>query len=121
MKTQEYTVVGTRPIRHDGADKVTGRAQYGADFQMAGLLHGHILRSPHAHSRIRSIDTSKAAKLASGVRAANQMNVQKAAVALAETVSRGADESRGNHHRESAIAAPAMASRSSAARPARAR
>ena len=63
MKTQEYTVVGTRPIRHDGADKVTGRAQYGADFQMAGLLHGHILRSPHAHAQIRSIDTSKAAKL----------------------------------------------------------
>src|SRR6202045_789037 len=63
MKAQEYTVVGTRPIRHDGADKVTGRAQYGADFQMAGLLHGHILRSPHAHARIRSIDTSKAAKL----------------------------------------------------------
>src|ERR1700687_2984463 len=61
MKTKEYNVVGTRPIRHDGADKVTGRAQYGADFQMAGLLHGHILRSPHAHARIRRIDVSKAA------------------------------------------------------------
>jgi xanthine dehydrogenase molybdenum-binding subunit len=61
MKTQEYTVIGTRPIRHDGADKVTGRALYGADFQMAGLLHGFILRSPHAHARIRRIDTSKAA------------------------------------------------------------
>src|SRR5881409_3623594 len=58
MKT--YTVVGTRPIRHDGADKVTGRALYGADFQIAGLLHGAILRSPHAHARIRRIDTSKA-------------------------------------------------------------
>jgi CO/xanthine dehydrogenase Mo-binding subunit len=68
MKTQEYTVVGTRPIRHDGADKVTGRALYGADFQMAGLLYGHILRSPHAHARIRRIDTSKAEKLA-GVKA----------------------------------------------------
>src|SRR5690348_8010523 len=68
MKAQEYTVVGTRPIRHDGADKVTGRAQYGADFQMAGLLHGHVLRSPHAHARIRRIDTSKAAALA-GVKA----------------------------------------------------
>ena len=63
MRTQEYTVVGTRPIRHDGADKVTGRALYGADFQMAGLLHGYILRSPHAHARIRRIDTSKAAAL----------------------------------------------------------
>ena len=63
MKSQEYTVVGTRPIRHDGADKVTGRALYGADFQMAGLIYGHILRSPHSHARIRRIDTSKAEKL----------------------------------------------------------
>jgi len=63
MKAQEYSVVGTRPIRHDGADKVTGRALYGADFQMAGLLYGHILRSPHAHARIRRIDTTKAEKL----------------------------------------------------------
>ena len=63
MKAQEYTVVGTRPIRHDGADKVTGRALYGADVQMAGLLYGHILRSPHAHARIRRIDTTKAEKL----------------------------------------------------------
>ena len=68
MKAQEYTVVGTRPIRHDGADKVTGRALYGADFQMAGLLYGHVLRSPHAHARIRRIDTSKAEKIA-GVKA----------------------------------------------------
>ncbi len=63
MSTQQYTIVGTRPIRHDGADKVTGRAQYGADFQMAGLLYGYVLRSPHAHARIRRIDTSKAEKL----------------------------------------------------------
>jgi CO/xanthine dehydrogenase Mo-binding subunit len=59
----ELSVVGTRPIRHDGADKVTGRALYGADFQMAGLLHGAILRSPHAHARIRRIDTRKAEAL----------------------------------------------------------
>jgi CO/xanthine dehydrogenase Mo-binding subunit len=63
MSTQPYRVVGTRPIRHDGADKVTGRALYGADIQLAGLLHGVILRSPHAHARIRAIDTSKAAAL----------------------------------------------------------
>jgi CO/xanthine dehydrogenase Mo-binding subunit len=56
-------VVGTRPIRHDGADKVTGRALYGADLQMAGLLHGYVLRSPHAHARILRIDTSKAEAL----------------------------------------------------------
>ena len=58
-----YRVIGTRPIRHDGYDKVTGRAKYGADVQMAGLLEGAILRSPHAHARIRSIDTGKAEAL----------------------------------------------------------
>ena len=68
LATGEYDVVGTRPIRHDGADKVTGRALYGADFQTAGLLFGKILRSPHAHARIKSIDTTKAAALP-GVRA----------------------------------------------------
>ncbi len=57
---KEYKVVGTRPIRHDGVDKVTGRALYGADFQIVGLLHGRVLRSPHAHARIKSIDTSRA-------------------------------------------------------------
>ncbi len=64
----EYQVVGTRPIRHDGVDKVTGRAQYGADIRFAGLLHGKILRSPHAHARIVSIDASRAEALP-GVRA----------------------------------------------------
>ena len=68
LATKKYDVVGTRPIRHDGADKVTGRALYGADFQMAGLLHGKVLRSPHAHARIKSIDTSKAEAMP-GVRA----------------------------------------------------
>ena len=63
MKTAEHTVLGTRPIRHDGVDKVTGRALYGADVRMAGLLHGFVLRSPHAHARIRRIDTSKAEAL----------------------------------------------------------
>ena len=68
LSTKEFKVVGTRPIRHDGADKVTGRALYGADYLTAGLLHGKVLRSPHAHARIRSIDTSKAEAL-TGVRA----------------------------------------------------
>ena len=63
LSTKEYDVVGTRPIRPDGADKVTGRALYGADFDTAGLLHGKMLRSPHAHARIRSIDTSRAEAL----------------------------------------------------------
>ena len=62
LSTGEYNVVGTRPIRPDGTDKVTGRAQYGADVTAAGLLFGKILRSPHAHARIKSIDTSKAEK-----------------------------------------------------------
>ncbi len=59
--TREYKVVGTRPIRHDGADKVTGRAVYGADMNLPGMLYGKVLRSPHAHARIKSIDVSKAA------------------------------------------------------------
>ena len=62
-----YKVVGTRPIRPDGADKVTGRAEYGADYGAPGLLHGRVLRSPHAHARIVRIDTSKARAL-EGVR-----------------------------------------------------
>ena len=59
----KYRVVGTRPIRHDGHDKVTGAAKYGADTQLAGMLYGKVVRSPHAHARIRSIDTSKAEAL----------------------------------------------------------
>src|SRR5947207_14457387 len=55
--------VGTRPIRPDGVPKVTGRAMYGADLAMPGMLWGKILRSPHAHARIRKIDTTKAAAL----------------------------------------------------------
>ena len=58
-----YRVLGTRPVRHDGVDKVTGRANYGADFHLPGMLHGKILRSPHAHARIRAIDTSAAQAL----------------------------------------------------------
>ncbi|MDO9461379.1 MAG: xanthine dehydrogenase family protein molybdopterin-binding subunit [Alphaproteobacteria bacterium] len=60
--------VGTRPIRPDGVDKVTGRANYGADMNLPGQLTGRILRSPHAHAKIVSIDTSKAEKL-TGVKA----------------------------------------------------
>src|SRR5437763_7484924 len=61
--TNGYKVIGTRPLRHDGVDKVTGRALYGADVQMAGLLHGRILRSPIPHGLIRSLDASKALAL----------------------------------------------------------
>ena len=59
----QFKWVGTRPVRPDGVPKVTGLAQYGADFTLPGMLWGKILRSPHAHARIRSIDTSKAQAL----------------------------------------------------------
>ena len=68
LSSVEFDVVGTRPVRPDGHDKVTGRALYGADFDTTGLLHAKMLRSPHAHARIISIDPSKALEL-SGVRA----------------------------------------------------
>jgi CO/xanthine dehydrogenase Mo-binding subunit len=55
-----YKWVGTRPIRPDGLDKVTGKAQFGADLMLPGMLEGAVLRSPHAHARIVSIDTSAA-------------------------------------------------------------
>lgn len=57
---RSYNVIGTRPVRHDGADKVTGRAIYGADVRLSGMLQGFILRSPIAHGKILSIDTSEA-------------------------------------------------------------
>ncbi|HAA71389.1 MAG TPA: oxidoreductase [Planctomycetaceae bacterium] len=56
----QYKVIGTRPIRHDGMDKVTGKAKYGADVKFSKMLYGRVLRSPHAHARIVSIDTSEA-------------------------------------------------------------
>ena len=63
-----FSQVGTRPHRPDGVDKVTGRARYGADISAPGMLTGRMLRSPHAHARIRRIDVSRAAAL-EGVKA----------------------------------------------------
>ena len=57
---KEYQVLGKRPVRHDGADKVTGKAIYTADIQLPNMAHGAIVRSPHAHARVRSIDASEA-------------------------------------------------------------
>src|SRR5579875_2899332 len=65
---EQQKVVGTRPIRPDGVDKVTGRAAFGADMVMPGMLWGKVKRSPHAHARILSINTDKALALP-GVRA----------------------------------------------------
>jgi CO/xanthine dehydrogenase Mo-binding subunit len=68
VKSPKFDVVGTRPVRPDGADKVTGRAKYGADHNVAGQLVGKVLRSPHPHARINSIDTSAALAM-TGVKA----------------------------------------------------
>jgi CO/xanthine dehydrogenase Mo-binding subunit len=68
LQERPYKVIGTRPIRPDGADKVTGRAQYGADVRLTGMLHGRVLRSPIAHGRVVRIDTSRAEAL-EGVKA----------------------------------------------------
>src|SRR5271154_5643114 len=64
----DLKVVGTRPIRPDGVDKVTGRANFGADMKMAGMLYGRVKRSPHPHARILKIDATKALAVP-GVRA----------------------------------------------------
>ena len=63
LSNEEFRVVGTRPVRHDGVDKVTGRARYAADTAMPGLLYAKVVRSPHAHARIRGIDASRALAL----------------------------------------------------------
>ncbi|NQV99494.1 MAG: molybdopterin-dependent oxidoreductase, partial [Rhodospirillales bacterium] len=60
---KDLKYVGQRTVRPDGVDKVTGRARFGADTRLPGMLYGKILRSPHAHARILSIDTSKAEAL----------------------------------------------------------
>jgi len=61
--TDPMDLLGSRPVRPDGVPKVTGMAQYGADYHLPGMLWGKVLRSPHAHARIVSIDTSRARAL----------------------------------------------------------
>lgn len=63
MNDQSHKWIGKRTIRPDGADKVTGRAAYAADATMPGMIWGKVLRSPHPHAVIKSIDTSKAEAL----------------------------------------------------------
>jgi xanthine dehydrogenase molybdenum-binding subunit len=86
---QEFKVIGTRPIRHDGVDKVIGRAVYSADVRLAGMIPGAVLRSPHAHALIKSIDLSKADAMP-GVFAtmsgADMPIVASAALDLGETI-----------------------------------
>ncbi len=68
MSERKFKQVGTRPIRHDGLEKVTGRANFGSDYSLPGMLQGAVLRSPHAHAKIVSIDTSPALEV-EGVKA----------------------------------------------------
>ena len=56
----DLKAIGTRPVRPDGIDKVTGRAAFGADLNLPGMLYGRVLRSPHAHARIKRVDVSRA-------------------------------------------------------------
>src|SRR5216117_3634918 len=66
--TRDVKGVGLSIPRPDGPEKVTGKVHYVADIQPKGLLHAQLLRSPHAHARIKRIDTSRAKEL-DGVRA----------------------------------------------------
>ena len=87
MATTPYRVIGTRPVRHDGTDKVTGKAVYTADFKLPGLQAGFVLRSPHAHAKILSIDTSEAeatAGVSAVVTSADFPNVQNKIAHLGE-------------------------------------
>ncbi len=59
----DYKQIGTRPVRPDGVDKVTGRARFGADLILPNMVHGRVLRSPHAHARIKRIDLSPALEM----------------------------------------------------------
>ena len=82
LTEREFKIVGTRPLRPDGVDKVTGRAKFGADLHVANMLIGKVLRSPHAHARIKSIDTSKAQAL-HGVKAViTARRLQRSAVGV---------------------------------------
>jgi CO/xanthine dehydrogenase Mo-binding subunit len=95
---KKYKIVGTSPVKHDGIDKVTGRAKFGADVFLPGMLVGKILRSPHAHAIIKSIDTSEAEKLP-GVKAV----VTRADFPECKAGTPGGDMSRNAMAREKAL------------------
>ena len=63
QQTKPYKWIGTNQVRPDGVEKVIGQAKYGADYTLPNMLFGEVLRSPHAHARIKSIHTSKAEAL----------------------------------------------------------
>ena len=65
---EPLATVGHATPQIDAVERVTGRAKYTNDVQLPGMLYARVLRSPHPHARIRSIDVSKARALA-GVKA----------------------------------------------------
>ena len=67
-KSETHIAVGKPLQRIDGIEKVTGSARYAADLKLDNMLHAKLLRSPHAHARVKHVDTAAAEKLP-GVRA----------------------------------------------------
>ena len=94
LSTKEYSVVGTRPVRHDGLDKVTGRARYGADVHLPGMFYGKVLRSPHAHARIKSIDSSRALALPGVKAVVTSADLPKVSGRLVDTIEGALDNLR---------------------------
>ena len=92
----EFSQIGRRANRPDGMDKVTGRARYGADAYATGMLHGAIVRSPHAHAKILKIDTTKAMAL-DGVKAV-----------VTQIVSEERDDDDGQDFNDSNCASPRL-------------
>ena len=103
---KEFKYVGKRNARPDGVDKVTGRAKYGADLILPGMLYGRVLRSPHAHAIIKSIDVSEAIKLP-GVKAVvtrdDFKDLPKAQPPFGPMIHDGADITRNIMAREKAL------------------
>jgi len=67
MRDQKYRFLGKDFPRKEGRARVTGREIYPSDVVLPGMLYGKILRSPHPHARIKSIDFSDAEKLGAAV------------------------------------------------------
>ncbi|MGZ4829506.1 MAG: xanthine dehydrogenase family protein molybdopterin-binding subunit [Candidatus Angelobacter sp.] len=60
---EKRTLIGKRISRVDGPDKVSGRAKYTYDVHRPGMLYGKVVRCPHAHAKVVSVDTSAAEKM----------------------------------------------------------
>src|SRR5688572_27459105 len=73
---EKRRLLGTKIPRLDGPEKSTGRAKYSMDINRPGMLYGMILRSPYAHAKIKSIDTTAARKMP-GVKALILINTTR--------------------------------------------